>query len=72
MSQPTLSSWRKLYGKLGGMKEERSTTKLSLEEQHKVVLDYQSLPISENGVYLRQYGLKSSELARIIHEPAHP
>lgn len=64
ISQTTLSKWRRVYGKLLGMENERSTTKLSLEDQHKVVLEYRSLSSSEQGAYLRKKGLKSGDIER--------
>jgi hypothetical protein len=46
------------------MENERATTKLSLEDQQKVVLEYRSLSSSEQGAYLRKRGLKSGDIER--------
>jgi transposase len=64
VSQPTLSQWRKVCGKLVDMKKERSTTKLSLSEQYRVLCEYRILSSTEQGSFLRQHGLKSGDLER--------
>lgn len=65
ISQPTLSKWKKTYGKVEGMSKERDKRRprdWSAEEKLKAILETTKMTEDDLGTYLRREGLHSSHL----------
>ena len=65
ISQPTLSKWKKMYGKFEGMEKDRGKRRpkdWSAEERLQAIIDTVKMSEEDLGAYLRREGLHSVQL----------